>query len=111
MDLFEMARVPQNVPLETALQSLAALKAEGHFAHFGMSECSAESLRKGHAVHPIAAVEIEVSPWSMEPETHKVLSTAEELGIAVVAYSWASSTRSSRIAHAYALSDLSVVDS
>ena len=111
LDLFECARVDSNYTVEHTIGVLKGLVEEGLFDHIGMSECSAESLRKGHAVHPIAAVEIEVSPWSMEPETHKVLSTAEELGIAVVAYSWASSTHLSRIAHAYAFSDLSVVDS
>jgi len=52
-----------------------------------MSECSADSLRRGNAVHPITAVEIEVSPWSYEVEAKKVIATAEELGITVIAYS------------------------
>ena len=64
MDLFEMARVPPNVPLEDALKTLVELKNEGHFQHLGMSECSAETLRKANAIHPVTAVEIEVSLWS-----------------------------------------------
>ena len=109
MDLFEMARVPTNVPLEDAIKTLVELKNEGHFQHLGMSECSAASLRKAHAIHPITAVEIEVSLWSYEEETKKgrcqlrslhvyqslincahyyaVIETAKELGISVVAYS------------------------
>ena len=50
MDLFEMARVPPNVPLEDAIRTLAALQKEGHFTFLGMSECRAETLRKAHAV-------------------------------------------------------------
>ena len=71
MDLFEMARVPTNVPLEDAIKTLVELKNEGHFQHLGMSECSAASLRRAHAIHPITAVEIEDSLWSYEEETKK----------------------------------------
>ena len=71
MDLFEMARVPPNVPLEDALKTLVELKNEGHFQHLGMSECSAETLRKANSIHPVTAVEIEVSLWSYEEETKK----------------------------------------
>ena len=87
LDLFECARVDPNYAVEDIVRTLVALKDEGLFDHIGMSECSAETLRRANAVHPIAAVEIEVNPWSIEPETKKVLATAEELGIAVVAYS------------------------
>ncbi|EPT06152.1 hypothetical protein FOMPIDRAFT_1021199 [Fomitopsis schrenkii] len=87
LDLFESARVDKNVPIEDAIKTLAALIKEGKFDHIGMSECSAATLRQAHAVHPITAVEIEVSPWSYEEETKKVIATAQELGIAVVAYS------------------------
>ena len=96
LDLFECARVDSNYTVEHTIGILKGFVEEGLFDHIGMSECSAASLRKGNAVHPIAAVEIEVSPWSMEPETKQVLSTAEELGIAVVAYSSVSSFRSPR---------------
>ncbi|OJT14576.1 Pyridoxal reductase [Trametes pubescens] len=87
LDLFESARVAPNVPLEDAIKTLAQLKSEGKFDHIGMSECSAASLRRANAVHPIATVEIEVSLWSYEEETKKVIATAQELGIAVVGYS------------------------
>ncbi|EIW60012.1 aldo/keto reductase [Trametes versicolor FP-101664 SS1] len=87
LDLFESARVAANVPLEDAIKTLAQLKSEGKFDHIGMSECSAASLRKANAVHPIATVEIEISLWSYEEETKKVIATAQELGIAVVGYS------------------------
>lgn len=71
MDLFEPARVPTNVPLEDMIKSLVELKNEGHFQHIGLSECSAATLRKAHAVYPITAVEIEVSMWSYEEETKR----------------------------------------
>ena len=87
IDLFQSARVDPRYPIEDAIRYLAALKDEGLFDHIGLSECSAETLRRAHAVHPIAAVEIEVSPFSIEPETKKVLATAQELGIALCAYS------------------------
>lgn len=87
LDLFECARVDTKVPIEDAIRTLKGLVEEGLFDHIGMSECSAETLRRGNSVHPITMVEIEVSPWSIEEETKKVLATAEELGIAVAAYS------------------------
>lgn len=71
VDLFETARVAQNVSVEEAMKTLVELKNEGKFDHIGMSECGAESLRRAHAVHPVAAVEIEVSLWSYEEETKK----------------------------------------
>ncbi|KAI0375028.1 aldo/keto reductase [Pilatotrama ljubarskyi] len=87
VDLFESARVAKNVPVEDAIKTLVQLKNEGKFDHIGMSECSAATLRRANAVHPIATVEIEVSLWSYEEETKKVIATAKELGIAVVGYS------------------------
>ena len=60
-----------NYNLEDTIRALAELRKEGLFDHIGMSECSAESLRRANAVHPISVVEIEVSPWSMEEETKK----------------------------------------
>lgn len=87
LDLFQSARIDPNVSLEESIQVLVELKKEGKLDHIGMSECSADSLRRGNAVHPIAAVEIEVSPWEYEGEAKKVIATAEELGVAVIAYS------------------------
>jgi len=65
---------------------MAELVKEGKFDYIGLSECSAETLKSANAVHPIAAVEIEVSPWSYEEETKRVIATAKDLGVAVVAY-------------------------
>ncbi|KAG1827020.1 NADP-dependent oxidoreductase domain-containing protein [Suillus subaureus] len=87
LDLFQSARVDPNIPLEESIRALVELKNEGKLDHIGMSECSADTLRRGNAVHSIAAVEIEVSPWEYGEEARKVIATAEELGVAVIAYS------------------------
>ena len=60
-----------NYPIEDQIRALAGLIKEGLFDHIGMSECSAETLRRANAIHPITMVEIEVSPWSIEEETKK----------------------------------------
>ncbi|KAJ6573802.1 aldo/keto reductase [Mycena vulgaris] len=87
MDLFEPARIDRKVPVEQMMQTMVTLIQEGKFSHIGLSECNANTLRKAHAIHPITAVEIEVSPFSYEENQKKVIATAEELGISVLAYS------------------------
>ncbi|EMD38423.1 hypothetical protein CERSUDRAFT_113579 [Gelatoporia subvermispora B] len=87
LDLFQCARVDQNHPIEETIKILSELIKEGKFDHIGMSECSAATLRRGHSVYPITIVEIEVSPWSYEEETKKVIAAAKELDISVAAYS------------------------
>ncbi|KAJ7506638.1 aldo/keto reductase [Mycena galericulata] len=87
MDLYEPARIDPKVPVEQMMQSLVVLLKEGYFAHIGLSECLAATLRRAHAVHPVTAVEIEVSVWSYEKEQKDVIATAEELGVSVLAYS------------------------
>jgi len=87
LDLFECARVDPKVPVEDAIGTLAELVKEGKFDYIGLSEAKAETLARANKIHPIAAIEIEVSPWSYEEETRKVIATARELGVIVVAYS------------------------
>ncbi|KAJ7743828.1 aldo/keto reductase [Mycena metata] len=87
IDLFQPARVDPNVPLEQWMQTLSTLVKECKFSHIGLSECNANTLRKAHAIHPVAAVEIEISPFAYEENQKKVIATATELGISVVAYS------------------------
>jgi len=87
LDLFECARVDKKVPIENAISTLSTLIKEGKFEYIGMSECSADTLRRAHSVHPIAAAEIEISLFSYEDETKKVIATAKELGITVFGYS------------------------
>ncbi|KAI0356187.1 aldo/keto reductase [Trametes cingulata] len=87
LDLFQPARQDPKVSVEDVVKTLAGFVKEGKFDHIGLSECSADTLRRGHSVFPISVVEIEVSPTSYEDETKKVLRTADELGIAVAGYS------------------------
>ncbi|KAF9064030.1 aldo/keto reductase [Rhodocollybia butyracea] len=87
LDLFEPARIDPNTPVETITNNLVTLVKEGKFSHIGLSECNANTLRKANTVHPISAVEIEVSPWSYDENQKAVISTARELGVTVVAYS------------------------
>ncbi|KAI0055712.1 aldo/keto reductase [Artomyces pyxidatus] len=87
LDLFEPARPIHGIPIEESTRIMAKFIAKGKFDHIGMSEVRADTVRRAHSAHPIAAVEIEVSPWSYTQETKDVLATCEELGIAVIAYS------------------------
>lgn len=67
---------------------MVELKKLGKIKHIGMSECSADSLRRGHAVHPITAVQVEYNPFclAIESEATPLLKTARELGVAIVGY-------------------------
>ncbi|KIX01278.1 uncharacterized protein Z518_09003 [Rhinocladiella mackenziei CBS 650.93] len=89
IDLYYCHRVDGKTPIEETVKALADLKNEGKIKYLGLSEVSASTLRRAHAVHPISALQIEYSPWSLDIETgsHSVLDTCKELGIAIVAYS------------------------
>jgi len=87
LDLFECARVDPTRPIEETIGVLAKLIKEGKFDYVGMSECSAATLRRAHAVHPITAAEIEISLFSYEDETKKVIEAGKELGITIFGYS------------------------
>ncbi|KAF8264001.1 NADP-dependent oxidoreductase domain-containing protein [Lactarius quietus] len=88
LDLFECARYDAAYPLEDTLKVLQGFIQEGKFKYIGMSEVSAATVRRAHKAAPeVAAVEIEVSPWSYTQETKDVIATCAELGISVVAYS------------------------
>ena len=71
------------------MEAMVELKNAGKIKYIGLSECSAESLRRAHNVHPISCVQVEYSPFCLAIESHtiRVLEVARELGIAVVAYS------------------------
>ncbi|EHK45977.1 uncharacterized protein TrAtP1_013055 [Trichoderma atroviride] len=89
VDLFYLHRLDKETPVELTIGALAKLKEQGKIRHLGLCEVSAETLRRAHAVHPITAIQVEYSPFSVDIEHSQVglLSTARELGIAVVAYS------------------------
>ncbi|GAA5834871.1 hypothetical protein JCM9279_007131 [Rhodotorula babjevae] len=87
MDLFEMARVDKATGIEQTMKNLLILRDEGLFRDIGLSEVSAETIRKAAAVGPVAAVEVEYSPFALEIEENGVLATCKELGIPIIAYS------------------------
>jgi aryl-alcohol dehydrogenase-like predicted oxidoreductase len=86
IDLHYQHRVDPDTPIEETVGAMAELVAEGKVRALGLSEASPETIRRAHAVHPIAAVQSEYSLWTREPEDG-VLATLKELGIGLVAYS------------------------
>jgi aryl-alcohol dehydrogenase-like predicted oxidoreductase len=86
VDLYYQHRVDPNVPIEETVGAMAELVAEGKARHIGLSEAAPETIRRAHAVHPIAAVQTEYSLWTRDPEA-EVLPTCRELGIGFVPYS------------------------
>ncbi|OKS89667.1 aldo/keto reductase [Mucilaginibacter polytrichastri] len=85
IDLYTPARVDPNLPIEETVGALADLVQKGVIRYIGLSEASAESIRKAATVHPITALQIEYSLWSRDIEK-EVLPTIRELGIGLVAY-------------------------
>jgi aryl-alcohol dehydrogenase-like predicted oxidoreductase len=86
IDLFYQHRVDPDIPMEDVAGTVKDLIAEGKVKHFGLSEAGVQSIRRAHAVHPVAALQSEYSLWWREPEK-EVLPTCEELGIGFVAFS------------------------
>ncbi len=86
IDLYYQHRVDPEVPIEDTVGAMAELVAEGKVGHIGLSEASAETIRRAHTVHPIAALQSEYSLWTRDVEA-EVLPAVRELGITLVAYS------------------------
>jgi aryl-alcohol dehydrogenase-like predicted oxidoreductase len=86
IDLLYQHRVDPNVPIEEVAGTVKELIAAGKVKHFGMSEAGAESIRRAHAVQPVAALQSEYSLWWREPEK-EILPTLDELGIGFVPFS------------------------
>ncbi|WP_331372960.1 aldo/keto reductase [Sinorhizobium chiapasense] len=86
IDLYYQHRVDPSVPIEETVGAMAELVKEGKVRALGLSEASAATIRRAHAVHPIAAVQSEYSLWTRDPE-EEVLATCRELGIGFVPYS------------------------
>ncbi len=86
VDLYYQHRVDPKVPIEETVGAMAELVEQGKIRHIGLSEASADTIRRAHAVHPITAVQTEYSLWSRDPET-EILPTCRELGIGFVSYS------------------------
>ena len=86
IDLYYLHRRDFTVPIEDSVGALADFVAEGKIGGIGLSEMSAETLRRAHGVHPIAAMQMEYSPWSRNVEIASLAAT-RELGVALVAFS------------------------
>jgi aryl-alcohol dehydrogenase-like predicted oxidoreductase len=86
IDLYYQHRVDPNTPIEETVGAMAELVEQGKVRYLGLSEASAATIRRAHAVHPIAAVQTEYSLWTRDVED-EILPTLNELGIALVAYS------------------------
>jgi aryl-alcohol dehydrogenase-like predicted oxidoreductase len=86
VDLYYLHRVDPNTPIEETVGAMGELVKEGKVRFLGLSEAAPETLRRGHATHPITALQTEYSLWSREPED-EILATCDELGIGFVPYS------------------------
>lgn len=86
IDLYYLHRVDPQVPIEQVAYTMGQLKKAGKIKHWGLSEAGVATIRKAHAVEPLAAVESEYSLWTREPE-NELLPTLEELGIGFVPFS------------------------
>ena len=86
IDVYYQHRVDPETPIEETVGAMAGLVAAGKVRYLGLSEAAPQTVRRAHAVHPIAALQTEYSLWSREPED-ELLATCRELGIAFVAYS------------------------
>jgi aryl-alcohol dehydrogenase-like predicted oxidoreductase len=85
VDLYQPARLDPRVPIEDTVGAIAEMVQAGYVRHIGLSEMGAQTIRRAHAVHPIAALQIEYSLMSRGIET-EILPTVRELGISVTAY-------------------------
>lgn len=87
LDLFEVVRQAANTPVETTVAAIAEYVKAGQVGGISLSEVSAETIRRAAKVHPIAAVEVELSLWATDILENGIASTCKELGIPILAYS------------------------
>lgn len=86
LDVFCMSRVDPNVPVEESVGEMARFVAEGKTRYIGLSECSAESLRRGSAVHPLTSLQMEYSLFSRDADEQGQIAACRDLGMALMAY-------------------------
>ena len=86
IDILYQHRVDRTVPIEDVASTVKELIEQGKVRYFGLSEASAQTIRRAHAVQPLVAVQSEYSVWTRDPEQNGVLATCEELGIGFVAF-------------------------
>jgi aryl-alcohol dehydrogenase-like predicted oxidoreductase len=89
IDLYYVHCTDPKTPIEETITAMAELVSSGKVKYLGLSEVSASTLRRAHAIHPIAALQVEYSPFTLDIEDPKLdlLRTARELGVTIVAYS------------------------
>ncbi|KAI9278473.1 aldo-keto reductase [Phascolomyces articulosus] len=87
IDLFYLHRPDPEIPIEDTVKAMAELVKDGKVRYLGLSAVTPELLRRAHKVHPIAAIQVQYSPWFLDIEKNGLLETAKELGVTVVAYS------------------------
>lgn len=87
IDLYYQHRIDRSTPVEETWGALSELVAAGKVRHLGLSEASAETIRRAHAVHPVTALQTEWSLWTRDVEVNGILDTVRELGIGFVPYS------------------------
>ncbi|CAG8561331.1 7800_t:CDS:2 [Ambispora gerdemannii] len=87
IDLYYQHRVDPKTPIEETVAAMAELVKEGKVKYLGLSECSVDELRRAYKVHPIAALQMEYSPWALDIEQDGILETCRELCVTIVAYS------------------------
>lgn len=89
IDLYYLHRPDITVPIEVTVGAMAEFVKQGKVKYLGLSECSSDTLRRAHAVHPISAIQVEYSPFLLDIEDEKIglLKTARELGVTIIAYS------------------------
>ena len=88
IDLYAQHRVDSETPIEKTVEAMVELKKEGKIRYLGLSECSARTLTRASKVHPIAAAEMEFSPFALEIESTQTnfLKTARDLGVKIISY-------------------------
>jgi len=87
IDLYYQHRIDRSVPIEETWGALSELVSEGKVRYLGLSEASAETIRRAHATHPVTALQTEWSLWTRDVEENGILDTTRELGIGFVPYS------------------------
>jgi aryl-alcohol dehydrogenase-like predicted oxidoreductase len=87
IDLYYLHRVDQNTPIEDTVGEMARLKEQGKIKNIGLSEASAETLRRACKIHPVTALQSEYSLWTRDVEENGVLDACRELGVSLVPYS------------------------
>jgi len=87
IDIYYQHRMDPNVPIEDTIGAMAELVKQGKIRYIGISEADPELIERAHAVHPVTAVQTELSLWTRDVETNGVLDTVRKLGIGFVAYS------------------------